>query len=148
LTIVLVGLGGCFAIPTPYHPTDDPNVPGKIPDVAELAGSARSDRPVKVDVSTKVDVRQVLGEPSAVSNDQRVWVYAQAMSSGWGFNFIGFPGIGTLQQRTQYVRLRFDQRDVLREESVSHGESRAANLGYAEYPQPERVPPELLQVEP
>jgi hypothetical protein len=147
LTIVLVGLGGCFAIPTPYHPTDDPNLPEKTRDVAELVGPARSDRPVKMDVSTKADVRRMMGEPSAVSKDQRVWVYAQAMSAGWGFNFMGFPGMGTLQQRTQYVRLRFDQRDVLREQRVSQGESRAANLGYAEYPQPERVPPELLQVE-
>src|SRR5260221_458993 len=140
LTIVLLGLSGCFAIPTPYAPTDDPNVPGKTRDVAELVGSAQSDRPVKVDVSTKAGVRQMIGEPSAVSKDERVWVYAQAMSAGWGFNFIGFPGMGALRQRTQYVRLRFDERDVLREERVSHGESRAANLGYAEYSQPERGP--------
>lgn len=145
ILLLTPALAGCLAIPTPYHPTDDPNTPGKTPNLAKLVGGPGSSRPLKIDSSTRADVIRVMGKPTAASNDQRIWVYAQAMSAGWGFNLIGFPGMGSLRQHTQYVRLRFDRLDVLREQRVSHGDSRSASLGYAEYSQPDKVPQKLLE---
>jgi hypothetical protein len=143
LVPMLLAVSGCFAVPGPYRPDAKLDASGALPDVRTAVGSAKSDRPLRVGVSTRADVEKLMGDPAA-SADGRVCVYAQQMFSGYGAVLPPFYGAsGPLRQKTYFLRVAFDDQGVLRGQRVEPWESRDAGMGYM-ISGPDRVPDQLL----
>ena len=145
LGLVLLSMqGGCFAIPTPYHPDADFDASGRLPDIRKVVGEGQSSRPLRLDLSTRADVERVLGSPTTRSADSSVYVYTQQMFAGYGVVMpLLYGAAGPLRQRTYFLRLDFDPAGLLRGRRLEHGESSDAAMGYTVMP-PDRVPTRLL----
>ncbi len=138
--LIVITFSGCLMVPTPYHPDKDYDGSANGHDIRHVIG--HSD--LQVGSSHRADVERVLGGPTTRSTDDRVFIYAQQMFSGFGIVFPPFyPAAGPLKQRTCFLRLTFDEHDVLQDGSITWGDSKDANMGYM-IEGPDSVPRGLL----
>ena len=114
LALLVVGgcaLLGCFPIPGNFGNAGGDARPEK------KIGKADSDALIRLGVSDRDRVREVLGDPSAYSDDGRAWVYDYDVVAGyWIFPLCFGANRGAVERQ---LVLRFDEDGTLRAYKVT-----------------------------
>jgi hypothetical protein len=124
-TLAFVGvylLVGCIYLPTFNAVVDGPDASAKV-------GEASSDKTLRVGISTRDDVRRVLGKPFHETADGRLWVYSWKRQKGllvYPLCFQAFP-----ENKAYATTIEFDERDVIVRHETEVNEGRAYLLSPA-----------------
>ena len=105
-------LSSCIVIPTSF---DSPLPREKI-------------EPIKIGVSNKTSIRELLGEPDVTRDNQRIWLYSKGKLFALVLPLYGSSGFDIREY--EWLFLRFDQQGNLIEKELNHDKKGCTQSGY------------------